>query len=74
MEVGTSPRIAHDFNNVLTGILGTASCCGLRAAGDQRRWRNWMKSRAAERAATLTRQLLTLARRQVVEPSTGRVW
>jgi signal transduction histidine kinase len=60
--------IAHDFNNLLTAILGytelaetldptdaTAECLGeIRAAG--------------KRAADLTHQLLTFARRQVVAP------
>ena len=61
--------VAHDFNNLLTGIFGyldllernvaTAST-GVRAdIGEIRS--------AAERAAWLTRQLLTFSRRQVVD-------
>lgn len=58
-----SGGIAHDFNNLLTVILGYAeaieSAPGLEAASSGAR----EIRRAAERAADLTRQLLTFSRR-----------
>src|SRR5439155_14436238 len=61
--------VAHDFNNILTVIHGHAS---LLTAGGQL---NGVAARsaqqigqAAERAAGLTRQLLTFSRRQVMQP------
>ena len=68
--VGTmAGGIAHDFNNALTGILGYGELLRMRLAGDPKSLADLDEiSRAAERAATLTRQLLTFARRQVVEP------
>ena len=69
-SVGTlAGGIAHDFNNALTGILGYSELLRLRVAGDPQGLEELDEvSRAAERAATLTRQLLTFARRQVMEP------
>jgi PAS domain S-box-containing protein len=58
--------IAHDFNNLLTVIMSHAifaSQSPETAAEDL-----MAIERAAARAADLTRQLLTFARRQVVEP------
>jgi len=61
--------IAHDFNNLITGIRGYADLLldGLDAA-DPRRADLGEIQRAAGRAADLTRQLLTFARRQAVAP------
>jgi PAS domain S-box-containing protein len=69
-SVGTlAGGIAHDFNNVLTGILGYGELLRIRLADNPKALADLDEiSRAAERAATLTRQLLTFARRQVVEP------
>jgi PAS domain S-box-containing protein len=61
--------VAHDFNNLLTAIGGYAElllsdpgpAAGMRADLQQIR-------RAAERAATLTRQLLAFSRRQTLAP------
>lgn len=63
--------IAHDFNNLLSVIIGNAqlslessSCTGsLRADIHE-------ILRAAERAATLTRQLLAFSRKQIIRPRT----
>jgi len=61
--------IAHDFNNLLTAILGFGQLVadqledGSPLADDMREVLN-----AAQRAATLTRQLLGFARRQIVLP------
>jgi len=61
--------VAHDFNNLVTAIGGYA---GLALddlpEGDPRRNDILEIKRASSRAADLTRQLLTFARRQVVLP------
>jgi PAS domain S-box-containing protein len=69
--VGTlAGGIAHDFNNVLTGIMGFGELLRLRLDGDVKSAEDLDEiMRCAERAATLTRQLLTFARRQVIDPS-----
>jgi len=68
--VGTlAGGIAHDFNNALTGIVGFGELLRMRLAGDGQALHDLDDIlRCAERAATLTRQLLTFARRQVIEP------
>jgi PAS domain S-box-containing protein len=61
--------IAHDFNNVLTAIYGYADLL-LEAfePGDQRRADVEEIRKSAERAATLTRQLLAFSRQSMVQP------
>ena len=63
-----SGGVAHDFNNILTVILGHVGLLGMRkdlpleiqeSAGEI--------GRAAERAANLTRQLLMFSRRQTLQ-------
>ena len=68
--VGTlAGGIAHDFNNALTGIIGFGELLRMRMAGDGQALHDLDEIlRCAERATTLTRQLLTFARRQVIEP------
>jgi PAS domain S-box-containing protein len=68
--VGTlAGGIAHDFNNSLTGIFGFGELLRMRMAGDEQALHDLDEIlRCAERAATLTRQLLAFARRQVIEP------
>jgi PAS domain S-box-containing protein len=61
--------IAHDFNNLLTAILGNTEL----ALADMDQLHPARESvteirKAAERAATLTRQLLAFARKQMIEP------
>jgi len=60
--------IAHDFNNLLTVIKGYSqlSCMELKE-GDTLRGNIEEIQKAAERAASLTRQLLAFSRRQVME-------
>ena len=61
--------IAHDFNNMVGAILGWAEMGFDEAAADSRLHRHFDKIRQqALRAASLTRQLLTFARRQILEP------
>ena len=57
--------IAHDFNNLLTAILGYAQLLSERPLGDAALAEVGEISRAAERAASLTRQLLAFSRQQV---------
>ncbi|HNS80124.1 MAG TPA: ABC transporter substrate-binding protein [Kiritimatiellia bacterium] len=61
--------IAHDFNNLLQTILGYAELImkSPNADADTRADMEEVYS-AAERAAGLTRQLLTFSRRQVIRP------
>ncbi len=68
--VGTlAGGIAHDFNNALTGIVGFGELLRMRMAGDGQALHDLDEIlRCAERASTLTRQLLTFARRQVIDP------
>jgi signal transduction histidine kinase len=61
--------VAHDFNNVLTAILGFCelALCGHAADAPQRPDLIEIQ-KAGERAASLTRQLLAFSRRQVLQP------
>ncbi len=61
--------VAHDFNNILTVIHGHAALllAGGNLAGKPARSAQQI-GQAAERAAALTRQLLTFSRRQVMQP------
>jgi signal transduction histidine kinase len=66
--------IAHDFNNLLGVILGCAELVQRSPAlVDAERDRVRQMQSAAERAAALTRQLLTFSRKQVVVPELLRV-
>jgi PAS domain S-box-containing protein len=69
-SVGTlAGGIAHDFNNALTGIIGFGEMLKLRISNDPKALSDLDEVfRCAERAAVLTRQLLTFARRQVIDP------
>ena len=60
--------VAHDFNNVLTGILGYASLMKrmLPEEGQLNRYAEVIES-SAKRAATLTEHLLNFSRRQRVK-------
>jgi signal transduction histidine kinase len=61
--------IAHDFNNLLTAIIGyTEIVLYSLDPKDQRRADAEEIERAAMRAADLTRQMLALSRRQVLQP------
>ena len=61
--------VAHDFNNILTVILGNASTLQTRALSDADRVAAASEiCLASKRAANLTRQLLTFSQRQVFQP------
>jgi signal transduction histidine kinase/ActR/RegA family two-component response regulator len=62
--------IAHDFNNLLTAIIGYLSFVQRRLPPDAPVLEDLTEvERAARRAAALTSQLLSYARRQMVVPS-----
>ena len=60
--------VAHDFNNILSIIMGHGEL--LLAGGVDEKTRNGVRQiqRAAERAASLTQQLLAFSRKQVLQP------
>ncbi len=61
--------VAHDFNNILSVIMGHGELLLAASAGDERA-RNGLEQirRAADRAASLTQQLLAFRRKQVLQP------
>jgi two-component system cell cycle sensor histidine kinase/response regulator CckA len=63
--------IAHDFNNLLTAIMGFTELAAERVSADTEASGFLANTlHAGERATALTRQLLSFARRQVIEPRT----
>jgi PAS domain S-box-containing protein len=62
--------VAHDFNNLLTVILGNLDAIWRHLPAEDSRLRRAVDqaSRGAQRAATLTQQLLAFARRQPLNP------
>ena len=61
--------IAHDLNNMLAAILGFSELLERNlGTDDPRREDTRQISRAAERSAGLTRQLLAFARRELIQP------
>lgn len=61
--------IAHDFNNLLTVINGYADDLEIEFDPDDPRLAKIVQiRRAGERAAALTRRLLTFSRRQAIQP------
>jgi PAS domain S-box-containing protein len=59
--------VAHDFNNVLTAIMGYSELLLSGIGSEESRRRNTEQiKKAAERAASLTSQLLAFSRRQVL--------
>jgi signal transduction histidine kinase/CheY-like chemotaxis protein len=62
--------VAHDFNNILTAILGFTELL-LRETDEGHPLRPYMEEirQAGRRAATLTRQLLAFGRKQMLRPA-----
>ena len=61
--------IAHDFNNLLTAIIGYSDLLQDTLAGNQPAVQQVLEIKTAgERAASLTQQLLSFSRRQVLQP------
>ncbi len=61
--------IAHDFNNILTAIMGYGNLVKMKIKGDESLVKyidNILTS--AEKAANLTKSLLTFTRKQVTDP------
>jgi signal transduction histidine kinase len=62
--------VAHDFNNVLTAIIGYTDIINERIGPDDPTRRDVAEIRkAADRAAALTRQLLAFSRKQFLNPT-----
>ncbi len=62
--------IAHDFNNLLTAITGYTSLALEALPADHLAHSDLQEiQRAADRAANLTNQLLSFARKRVIAPS-----
>jgi len=63
-----SSGVAHDFNNILTSILGYSELLLLKDPGDPN-WREEVEviKQAGEKAAVLVRQLLTFSRRHPLD-------
>lgn len=61
--------VAHDFNNILTAIVGYTDLLAVELSGNSQHLEDLEEIRkAARRAAALTRQLLAFSRKQVLEP------
>src|SRR5512141_286842 len=61
--------VAHDFNNLLTAIKGFSSLLQMTIAADEQALEFIGEiSKAADRAAALTAQLLAFSRRQLLRP------
>jgi len=62
--------IAHEFNNILTAIVGFGALLAERVTGDEAGTAQIQEILSgAERASTLTRDLLAFSRRQVLRPT-----
>ncbi len=61
--------LAHDFNNLLTVVQGNAHLLADEVANETARDYVQQIAVAAERGATLVRQLLAFGRRQVLQPT-----
>ncbi len=61
--------VAHDFNNILTAILGYSNMLLLEKNLEPGAVEQLQEiSKAAEKASQLTRQLLTFSRKQMIQP------
>ena len=69
-SIGTlAGGVAHDFNNILTTIIGNASLAVMKISEDDPLREEIEDIReAGERAASLTRQLLAFSRKQIIHP------
>jgi two-component system, cell cycle sensor histidine kinase and response regulator CckA len=67
-----SGGVAHDFNNMLTTIIGNSEVALMRLNKNQHgeEWKDLIEDIrfAGEKAAILTRQLLAFSRRQILKP------
>jgi len=69
-SIGTlAGGVAHDFNNILTTIIGNASLALMDVIKDESLRKEIEEIKiAGERAAALTRQLLAFSRKQIIQP------
>ncbi|HEX8296744.1 MAG TPA: ATP-binding protein [Chthoniobacteraceae bacterium] len=66
--------VAHDFNNILTAIIGFSDLTLDLLEEDTQPHSNLQEiRRAADRAAALTRQLLAFSRKQILQPSVANL-
>jgi PAS domain S-box-containing protein len=66
--------VAHDFNNILTAIMGYGSLMKMKM-GDDDPSKNYLQQilDSAQRAANLTQGLLAFSRKQVISPKPAEV-
>ena len=61
--------VAHDFNNMLSVILGYAQLCQLEVAEETSLWQYVQEiSKAGERSRDMVRQLLAFSRKEIISP------
>jgi len=60
--------VAHDFNNLLTVITGSCNLASMRVSDERAKLDLDAVLDAANRASSLTRQLLAFSRKQVMQP------
>lgn len=66
--------VAHDFNNILTAVMGFTSLAQIQAKGNPELKGHLAQiMECSERAASLTQQLLAFARKQAVKPQVVNV-
>jgi signal transduction histidine kinase/ActR/RegA family two-component response regulator len=66
---GLAGGVAHDFNNMLTAILGYSQLARMHIAREHPSFSGLEEiEKAGHRAASLTRQLLAFSRQQVLQP------
>jgi signal transduction histidine kinase len=61
--------VAHDFNNLLTVIIGNLEMLRMHQPGERQYRMVETATEAAKRGGNLTRQMLTFARRQMLQPA-----
>ena len=61
--------VAHDFNNMLSVILGCVQLAMLRVPEGEKLWQYLEQiSKAAQRSSDITRQLLAFSRKEIISP------
>jgi two-component system cell cycle sensor histidine kinase/response regulator CckA len=70
-SIGTlAGGVAHDFNNILQAMMGYSELLADRVRDDEEACHELQEiEKGCERAAMLTRQLLTFSRQQVIRPA-----
>ncbi len=66
--------VAHDYNNILTSIIGYGELLAASISGDGP-YQGWLKEilESAQRAASLTRELLAFSRKQMIMPEPANI-